>query len=187
MGRPTWAAPDCTVISSPGWDQRLPHSVMVRMIASSDIPSVLHVPRAPWITALRVSLKNRSDIQSAGEEWPGHAAFLGLERTRQIIGETGLDYEAARHLTASSSVFTTHTPVPAGFDLFDTFIEWCRTHGLYVILDLHGAPGAQSDGGIADSDGEAPPSGLSVSSSECRRTSRSSTAAAAGSAVVKSD
>ena len=42
-----------------------------------------------------------------------------------------------------------------GFDLFDKFIEWCRTHDLRVILDMHAAPGAQSDGGIADSDGEA--------------------------------
>ncbi len=43
----------------------------------------------------------------------------------------------------------------AGFDFLDTFLGWCRTHGLWVILDMHAAPGAQSEGGIADSDGEA--------------------------------
>lgn len=42
-----------------------------------------------------------------------------------------------------------------GFTLLDTFLEWCRTHGLYVILDMHAAPGAQSEHNIADSDGEA--------------------------------
>jgi len=42
-----------------------------------------------------------------------------------------------------------------GFDLLDTFLEWCRQHGLTVLLDMHAAPGAQSQGGIADSDGEA--------------------------------
>jgi len=42
-----------------------------------------------------------------------------------------------------------------GFDFLDTFIEWCRTHGLRIILDMHAAPGAQSAGGIADSDGVA--------------------------------
>ncbi len=42
-----------------------------------------------------------------------------------------------------------------GFDLLDTFLEWCRKYDLAVLLDMHAAPGAQSDGGIADSDGEA--------------------------------
>ena len=42
-----------------------------------------------------------------------------------------------------------------GFDFLDTFLDWCRTHQVNVILDMHAAPGAQSDGGIADSDGEA--------------------------------
>jgi len=42
-----------------------------------------------------------------------------------------------------------------GFDLLDTFLEWCRKHEMSVLLDMHAAPGAQSAGGIADSDGEA--------------------------------
>ncbi len=45
--------------------------------------------------------------------------------------------------------------VEEGFDFLDTFLDWCRTHDMRVILDMHAAPGAQSDGGIADSDGEA--------------------------------
>ena len=42
-----------------------------------------------------------------------------------------------------------------GFLLLDRFLEWCSTHELGVILDMHAAPGAQSEGGIADSDGVA--------------------------------
>jgi len=42
-----------------------------------------------------------------------------------------------------------------GFALLDTFLDWCRTYELTVLLDMHAAPGAQSEGGIADSDGEA--------------------------------
>lgn len=42
-----------------------------------------------------------------------------------------------------------------GFTLLDTFLDWCRTHGLYVILDMHAAPGGQNDGNISDSDGTA--------------------------------
>ncbi len=42
-----------------------------------------------------------------------------------------------------------------GFDLLDTFLEWCRTYELAVVLDMHAAPGAQNAGNISDSDGEA--------------------------------
>ncbi len=48
----------------------------------------------------------------------GHAAFLALERIRMLIQEQGLNYAAAKQLVASSNIFTTHTPVPAGIDLF---------------------------------------------------------------------
>lgn len=38
-----------------------------------------------------------------------------------------------------------------GIALVDQLIEWCRTHGLWVILDLHGAPGGQTGTNIDDS------------------------------------
>jgi glycogen phosphorylase len=48
----------------------------------------------------------------------GHAAFSALERIRLLIQEEGLNYVQARQVVASSNIFTTHTPVPAGIDLF---------------------------------------------------------------------
>ncbi len=48
----------------------------------------------------------------------GHSAFAGLERIRALIHDQGLSFEAALELVAQSSVFTTHTPVPAGNDRF---------------------------------------------------------------------
>ena len=47
----------------------------------------------------------------------GHAAFLILERMRDLISG-GLDFSAALEAVASNTVFTTHTPVPAGHDHF---------------------------------------------------------------------
>ena len=47
----------------------------------------------------------------------GHAAFLVLERIRELVGQ-GLDFYAALEAVAASTVFTTHTPVPAGHDIF---------------------------------------------------------------------
>jgi len=48
----------------------------------------------------------------------GHAAFLSLERIRVLIQEQGLGFAEAKQVIAASSIFTTHTPVPAGIDLF---------------------------------------------------------------------
>ncbi|MDC1068949.1 alpha-glucan family phosphorylase [Candidatus Kapabacteria bacterium] len=49
----------------------------------------------------------------------GHAAFALLERTRQYMAEFNLNFETAAELTKVSSVFTTHTPVPAGNETFE--------------------------------------------------------------------
>src|ERR1700732_4695678 len=48
----------------------------------------------------------------------GHAGFLGPERMREMITDSGLDFDTALTVVRSSTVFTTHTPVPAGIDRF---------------------------------------------------------------------
>ena len=47
----------------------------------------------------------------------GHAAFLGLERLRELRDQ-GIAWDTAIELVAASGIFTTHTPVPAGNDSF---------------------------------------------------------------------
>ncbi len=53
----------------------------------------------------------------------GHAAFMVLERVRRKVHE-GLPYHAALEAVASNTVFTTHTPVPAGHDHFSEEMIW---------------------------------------------------------------
>jgi starch phosphorylase len=48
----------------------------------------------------------------------GHAGFLGLERIREYA-EQGLSFEEAIEVCRAGTVFTTHTPVPAGIDRFE--------------------------------------------------------------------
>src|SRR6185436_8946778 len=48
----------------------------------------------------------------------GHAGFLGLERIRRAIVDGGLTFNEAIEAVRSASIFTTHTPVPAGIDRF---------------------------------------------------------------------
>ncbi len=62
----------------------------------------------------------------------GHSAFLAVERMRILIDKQGLSFEEAFEACRSNNVFTTHTSVPAGIDLFDPglmyeyFGEYCR-------------------------------------------------------------
>lgn len=48
----------------------------------------------------------------------GHAGFLGIERIRELIAEHELDFDTALAVVRAATVFTTHTPVPAGIDRF---------------------------------------------------------------------
>ncbi|MGW5732664.1 MULTISPECIES: alpha-glucan family phosphorylase [Streptomyces] len=48
----------------------------------------------------------------------GHAGFLGLERIHELALE-GVEFEASLEAVRAGTVFTTHTPVPAGIDRFD--------------------------------------------------------------------
>ena len=66
----------------------------------------------------------------------GHSAFLGLERIRVFMKEKGLSFDEALEACRPNNVFTTHTPVPAGIDLFDAgmmhyyFDGYCRETGI---------------------------------------------------------
>ncbi len=63
----------------------------------------------------------------------GHSAFLAIERIRLFIEQQELTFAEALEATRVNNVFTTHTPVPAGIDLFDPglvfhyFSEFCRS------------------------------------------------------------
>jgi starch phosphorylase len=66
----------------------------------------------------------------------GHSAFLAIERIRVLMAEQGLSFEEALHTSRANNVFTTHTSVPAGLDVFDAglvthyFEEYCRGAGI---------------------------------------------------------
>ncbi|WP_280470946.1 alpha-glucan family phosphorylase [Nocardia farcinica] len=47
----------------------------------------------------------------------GHAGFLGVERIREYVAD-GMDFDTALAVVRAATVFTTHTPVPAGIDRF---------------------------------------------------------------------
>lgn len=66
----------------------------------------------------------------------GHSAFLALERIRLLMELNKLNFEEAAEACRANNVFTTHTPVPAGIDIFDPgmmyfyFQDFCRSTGI---------------------------------------------------------
>jgi starch phosphorylase len=75
----------------------------------------------------------RPDVVHMNE---GHSAFMALERIRVFMQEHKVSFDEAKTITSASSVFTTHTPVPAGlerfgFDLIDEhFTDYMHEVGI---------------------------------------------------------
>ncbi len=71
----------------------------------------------------------------------GHAAFQILERCREYVKQ-GMDFNSAMELVAGATVFTTHTPVLAGHDIFESdsidhhFTEYSKQLGI-SLGDFH--------------------------------------------------
>ncbi|CAG0880287.1 unnamed protein product, partial [Darwinula stevensoni] len=64
----------------------------------------------------------------------GHAAFLSLERIKNFRKEEGFSFEEAIEAVKCSQMFTTHTPVPAGHDVFPESL--LKTYIYDMIYDL---------------------------------------------------
>ncbi len=71
----------------------------------------------------------------------GHAGFLGIERIRELIESEDLSFDEAWQAVRAGTIFTTHTPVPAGIDRFPRALVAAHLAGvpgvpLERILDL---------------------------------------------------
>ncbi len=83
----------------------------------------------------------------------GHAGFLGLERIRSLMTTGGLTWPEAVEAARSGTIFTTHTPVPAGIDRFGRdlmeryFSGWAREVGVSIdtLMELGHFPDEVAD------------------------------------------
>ena len=66
----------------------------------------------------------------------GHTAFAALERVRTLMSRYSLSFAEARELVSASGIFTTHTSVPAGIDLFPPRLVEKYFHDYYPLLGL---------------------------------------------------
>ncbi|MCD5406823.1 MAG: alpha-glucan family phosphorylase [Desulfotomaculum sp.] len=68
----------------------------------------------------------------------GHAAFLCVERVRELVAQ-GVALTTAKETVKATTLFTTHTPVPAGHDIFDTNMVDHYLHQTYSDLGMERA------------------------------------------------
>ena len=88
----------------------------------------------------------------APEAWhsnEGHAAFLGLERARELVVERGIDFEKALDEIRPSTIFTTHTPLPVAIDTFERALmeRYLSSFAVGCDVDLDRLMAAGSSGG----------------------------------------
>ena len=88
------------------------------------------VRKSCWASAAYVRLRALGYEPAVWHMNEGHSAFLGLERVRELVAGDGLAFDEAVEVVRSNTLFTTHTPVPAGndafsFELIDKFFwQW---------------------------------------------------------------
>lgn len=86
----------------------------------------------------------------AAEFWRGFRdRFITREDIARIAAE-GMNH-VRLPLNARQLITDDGEPIEDGFGIVDRLIAWCREHGIWVVLDLHGAPGGQTGTNIDDS------------------------------------
>ena len=87
---------------------------------------------------------------AAQQFWQGFSDTFITEADIALIAASGFDHV---RLPINSRVIQDEAgaPIEAGYAMIDRLIGWCREHQLWVLLDLHGAPGGQTGTNIDDS------------------------------------
>ncbi|MFH0881285.1 MAG: cellulase family glycosylhydrolase [Lentisphaerota bacterium] len=110
----------------------------------------------PWM----IGLSEELPLKSEKDLWDLFTQRFGAEATRGLI-KTYRDHffteDDVRRIAESGMNCirlpiwwraVSEPPYDGGMEYIDRFVDWCERYGVYAILDLHGAPGTQSDKAI---------------------------------------
>ncbi|RMI13372.1 MAG: carbohydrate-binding protein [Calditrichaeota bacterium] len=114
---------------------------------------MLHIPGFGSPTAIRNMLENLIGPQNTALFYSHYEANYVTEADIHQIAQWGFN---SIRLPFHFKVFydtSAHAFRQEGFALLDTLLNWCEQNGMYVILDMHCAPGGQNKDNISDSDG----------------------------------
>ena len=116
---------------------------------------MLHVPGVGSPSDIRAKIEDLLGPEETDRFYELYEANYVAEPDVAALAEWGFDHIRLPFHYKHFYDLETGAFREEGFALFDRFLDWCKTYGLFVILDMHAAPGAQSEFNIADSDGVA--------------------------------
>ncbi len=111
------------------------HRVITAQLYGGDLHNRMRQEIALGIGGLRVleELGIKPTVYHMNE---GHSAFLAIERIRRLMADQQMSFDEALDASRTNNIFTTHTSVPAGIDLFNSgimyeyFQDYCHDSGI---------------------------------------------------------
>jgi len=117
---------------------------------------MLHVPGYGSPTSIRNKIIDLIGEDGTNEFFELYRKNYVAEKDIELIAEWGFNsIRLPFHYQLFSPIDSPGVFIEDGFEIIDTLLVWCKNNNLYLILDMHCAPGGQNDGNISDSDGEA--------------------------------
>ena len=116
---------------------------------------MLHVPGYGSPTSIRNRIVELIGEEATDQFFELYRKNYVAEKDIELIAEWGFNsIRLPFHYQFFSPIDSPGVFIEDGFEIIDTLLIWCKKNNLYLILDMHCAPGGQNDGNISDSDGE---------------------------------
>ncbi|HUI30266.1 MAG TPA: cellulase family glycosylhydrolase [Candidatus Acidoferrales bacterium] len=127
-----------------GWLE--PEGYMFMMSSFANSPSEIHD-----------AIQNLIGIDSTNKFYDAFHNDYVTEADIEALHEWGFNLvRLPFHYNILTPVDSPGIYIPSGFAIFDSLISWCKKHDIYVILDMHCAPGGESDQTISDYNSSVP-------------------------------
>ncbi len=117
---------------------------------------MLHTPGYGSPSSIRSQIVELIGEENTNEFFELYRKNYVAEKDIELIAEWGFNsIRLPFHYEFFSPINSPGVFIEDGFEIIDTLLVWCKKNNLYLILDMHCAPGGQNSGNISDSDGEA--------------------------------
>ncbi|WP_457566764.1 cellulase family glycosylhydrolase [Caldithrix abyssi] len=115
---------------------------------------MLHMPGFGSPSSINAQIEDVIGASNADQFWKKYRANYVTRADIQLIASWGFNLiRLPFNYRLLSPEGQPGVYLEDGFAVIDSLIEWCRAHRLYVVLDMHCAPGGQNADNISDSDG----------------------------------
>ncbi len=117
---------------------------------------MLHMPGFGSPTSIRNQIIDLIGVANTDRFFAEYRKNYVAEKDIELIARWGFNsIRLPFHYQFFSPIDSPGVFIEDGFRIVDTLLAWCKKYNLYLILDMHCAPGGQNHGNISDADGEA--------------------------------